>query len=860
MAPVSSSQVVCCVAEKPSVCEAIAAGLSKKSAVSRKQSSPPVLEFEGVFEGVRATFRVTCVMGHVFRLDFAEAYRDWDACDPVELWDAPLSHCVTSGAVARSLRESCAEADCLVLFLDCDREGEAIAFEVVEIAACRRVLRAKFSAVAPSDLARAMANLADPDERLAQAVSARQELDLRVGVAFTRYMTTRFRNKYAGLDASTLSYGPVQTPALNLVVEREDEIASFAAEPYWTLELKGASILAQRSKWTRGRCFDRDAANALRELCDEADGAAVTSWNATQSIRQPPVGLNTVALLKLGSRMLNSSPQATMRAAERLYLDGLVSYPRTESTKYPDSFDLDATVQALLPGKWPELLIEQQRRRQETKMKEWRRGGFDAGDHPPISPVARMTTNDYSSLERRLYEAIVRHFLASLANPAIYDEWTGVVEIGGEHFDFAERALVDAGYLEILFDQMPGSAELLDSRIEVDAIRKGDSVSIENVVLKESTTLPPERLSEADLVGLMERHAIGTDASIAGHIETICKRNYVKVVEKRRLKPTPLGLALCRGLRRVDPDLVRPAVRAHVESLCDKIAHGQAERSDVVEHAVDNFSDKFRYFVHNVEKLETLFELVFAEKSFGDTKRRGRRMNFVRDGPTRTHFSFAEKSSKLIDERTDEIFALPRGGTYLASGGVTCPECSSEAMWYRLADTSSKKTVTYPLCHRCFLATASDDAAVVTECPLPDSHPLVLRYSVGQARDLFGSKANGVAILEPHSTGLPKIVSTRNPVFIASFAPEMISSVKQKKDRLIEVNFVDEKSPLDNKDLVCTRRTSDPLLRSMLRLKELPNLGRRKSDSKPPVAEGGTRRRQQKRRGNSSISSPRITS
>lgn len=251
-----------CVAEKPSIADAIAKALAK-TAVSTRGGSPRTHEFQGRFGGSFCEYRVTSVLGHCFSLDFAPAYRDWDGCDPSELWEAPVVRVPTNGAVLRNLRETAKDCDALVLFLDCDREGEAIAFQVLDV--CRDALRpgasihrARFSAVTPRDIEKAMGSLGEPDERLAEAVLARQELDLRVGVALTRFTTRHFQGKYAGLDSKTLSYGPCQTPTLGFVVRREDEIATFEPEPYWVVTATGAwgggpLPLA----WERGRCFDK---------------------------------------------------------------------------------------------------------------------------------------------------------------------------------------------------------------------------------------------------------------------------------------------------------------------------------------------------------------------------------------------------------------------------------------------------------------------------------------------------------------------------------------------------------------------------------------------------------------------------
>ena len=211
------------VAEQPSIADAIAKALASSSITTRSATGVRTHEFQGRYEGRQCEFRVTSVLGHCFSLDFAEAYRDWDACDPAELWDAPVVSVPTSGGVLKNLRETASGGDALILFLDCDREGEAIAFQVIDVCGpqLRRgaaIRRAKFSSVTAEDIARAMRSLGEPDAILAEAVLARQELDLRVGVAFTRFSTKHFLDKYALLDARLLSYGPCQTPTLGFGV------------------------------------------------------------------------------------------------------------------------------------------------------------------------------------------------------------------------------------------------------------------------------------------------------------------------------------------------------------------------------------------------------------------------------------------------------------------------------------------------------------------------------------------------------------------------------------------------------------------------------------------------------------------
>ena len=248
--------VVVMVAEKPSIAHAIAAALRPKDGDESGGSGGggggggtlPCHRFDAPWRGANAHYRVTSVAGHVFSLDFPEALQDWDLVDPGQLFDAPVVKKPTKAAVVTHLRECGTGADFLVLWLDCDREGEAIAFEVVDVVSpvmsgSRRlgpqggILRAKFSAVTPADIRKALANLGTPNKCEAQAVAARQELDLKVGVAFSRFQTGYFRDKYDGLDSKVLSYGPCQTPTLGFIVQRHVEIQHFIPEPFWAIDL-----------------------------------------------------------------------------------------------------------------------------------------------------------------------------------------------------------------------------------------------------------------------------------------------------------------------------------------------------------------------------------------------------------------------------------------------------------------------------------------------------------------------------------------------------------------------------------------------------------------------------------------------
>ena len=222
---------------------------------------------------------VTSVIGHLMEMEFHEQYKNWRGCDPGALFDAPISMATRddNGAadVRRNLERAVRGCNELILWLDCDREGEAIGFEVIE--ACRavntrlRVRRARFSALIPRDIHHALANLVQPDERQSEAVRARQEIDLRLGAAFTRLQTLTLQGKFDGLE-SVLSYGPCQFPTMWFVAQRAERIAAFRQETFWRIELAHArraddgEELTVTFRWARHRLFDRLATLVLFEM------------------------------------------------------------------------------------------------------------------------------------------------------------------------------------------------------------------------------------------------------------------------------------------------------------------------------------------------------------------------------------------------------------------------------------------------------------------------------------------------------------------------------------------------------------------------------------------------------------------
>ena len=423
-----------------------------------------------------------------------------------------------------------------------------------------------------------------------------------------------------------------------------------------------------------------------------------------------PTPLNTVTMLKLASKNLGIGPYQCMQAAERLYLNGMLSYPRTESTAYPKSFDfLGALRQQSSHSYWGEhassLLASG-----FTNPK----GGVDMGDHPPITPCRMMQPNELHGDAARVYELVTRHFLASVSPDAQYEETKVVLSAGQkQEFSASGKKLIKAGFLEALKGFSEGASTVNeDEREGDDDTIEGHFPSLEvnetfalvstltdaypcaTIRIKEGKTSSPSYLSESELISLMERNGIGTDASIPTHINNIINRNYVSLEPGRKLVPTKLGTVLVQGYHRIDSDLVLPRVRSTIEAQCNQIATGKANKDAVVIHALTNFRNKFRYFRDSIGKMEELFGSSFSSiESSGQV--------WTRCGLTKRYMNFIQgPPARLYNRFTETVYNLPQGGSYSQGNGKLCstPGCQFELTLYSVGSPSR----TYPLCPYCF--------------------------------------------------------------------------------------------------------------------------------------------------------------
>lgn len=350
-----------------------------------------------------------------------------------------------------------------------------------------------------------------------------------------------------------------------------------------------------------------------------------------------------------------------MNIAEKLYLGGYITYPRTETTVYSPNFDFSSllgmfTKSSSLYAEFANRLLHYGYSVQKA--------GLDAGDHPPITPTHKIPPKGFlPGHEGKVYDFICRQFFATLFGDATYVKTKIIFESAGYLFSLSGSAVIDPGFTEVL------PWVKISNRI-IPHFEKGEKFPLLEVEIKETQTTAPSYLSESELISLMEKNGIGTDASMATHINNICERNFVEIISRaRRLKPTPLGNALIQGYREIDPELISAELRSNIEKNVELIARGKKDLDSVLSSVLGIFKQKYEYFRQNITKLDMIFLQVYG--TFMDSLKKG--VPFNACGRCSQKMILVEDFNKTYCKICKITLNLPRDATYSLEGMDRCP-------------------------------------------------------------------------------------------------------------------------------------------------------------------------------------------
>lgn len=579
------------ITEKHNTAKRIASILSKK-VESRKKGKINYYVFDNTI--------VIGLRGHIVSPDFPESFRDWKKVDLRELIDAPIITIPTEKEIVSFLEELAPRVEEVIIATDYDREGELIGVEALEI--IRRInpavrfRRAKYSAITSKEIREAFSKLQEVDFNLASAARSRQIIDLVWGAVLTRFLSLSAKR----YGKSFLSAGRVQSPTLRLLVDREKEIENFRPTPYW--EIYADFHEGFTAKHLRGRFENKnEAEEILKKLGKRGE---VISVERSRRIERPPAPFDTTSFLASASSIGLSASRA-MQIAEDLYTSGYISYPRTDNTVYPSSIDLREILRELTKTEFRGY-AEEILRKKEIRAT---RGRKETTDHPPIHPVSSASREELKGDHWKVYELVVRRFLATLSDDAIWDIMKVKIDINGELFGVTGRRIVSEGWLKCYPYSQKNESILPE-------LKEGDSLRIKEIRLEEKKTEPPQRYGQGRLIKLMERLGLGTKSTRHEIISKIYSRGYV---HGNPLRPTKTGVLVVEMLKKYAEVITKPEMTRMLEEEMDRIAEGKKTEKEVIEESKEILRKVIDLLYSRKEEIsDSMNRGLSEEKVFGE--------------------------------------------------------------------------------------------------------------------------------------------------------------------------------------------------------------------------------------------------
>jgi len=642
------------ITEKNTTAKRISDILSDGKARALSKSRNPIYAFR--LDGEE--YHCVGLKGHILKVDFPPEYQQWQDVEPKELIHARIIKVPTNKTLIKTLQGEARKADEVIVATDFDREGELIGVDTInkikEIRPDIPVKRARFSALTPSEIRRVFANLEEPYYDLASAGEARQDIDLIWGASLTRFISLASTR----LGKNFLSAGRVQSPTLALIVDRERERKAFVPTPFWTLKINclkdGESFPAVHARERFQR--EEEAREALARLEDKA---LVREVKSTERRVKPPIPFNTTGLLAAAASLGFSAAKA-MSIAENLYMNGYISYPRVDNTVYPPSLDLRGILREISScPEFGELCASLLERDKLVPT----RGKKQATDHPPIHPTAAAGRENLSSQEWRIYELVVRRFMATLAGEAVVLNVRADLDCGPEPFIARGSRVTEEGWYRYYHYGRKKEAML-------PHLEAGETLVVDGPPeLKEGETQPPPRYNQGKLIEKMEELGLGTKSTRHAIIESLYERGYIY---GDPITPTETGIAVTEALRKFAGVISSPEMTAQLEKDMDAIVEGMETQNEVVDKSRHMLAEVMHLLEKSKDEVATeIRNGIKEDRVLGACPNCGSNLRVVRAKKSRKKFAGCSNYPECTT-----TYPLPQSGTLTPTGEV-CADCGS---------------------------------------------------------------------------------------------------------------------------------------------------------------------------------------
>ncbi len=526
-------------------------------------------------------------------------------------------------AITKLLKKS----DALYLATDPDREGEAISWHLLELLKSRRHLKDKavhrvvFNEITKKAVQEAIANPRELSMDLVNAQQARRALDYLVGFNLSPLLWKKVRR---GLSA-----GRVQSPALRMIVEREQEIEAFKRREYWSIE---ADLLKEKQGFSAKLTHYQDkkleqfsitttdsAKEAEQQLLAAANGKLVVEKiQKKQRKRNPAAPFTTSTLQQEAARKLGFTTQRTMRTAQQLYegidtgsgATGLITYMRTDSVQLSD--EAVAELREFIAKRFGEENLPASPQQYKTKAKNAQEA-HEAIRTTSITRTPEELKDHLTKDQFRLYELIWKRTLACQMIHATLNTVTADLSCGaGNTFRANGSTIANAGFMAVYMEDVDDAKKGKDDEKMLPPLEQGEELTLKAIRPEQHFTEPPPRYSEASLVKALEEHGIGRPSTYASIISTLQDREYVEL-EKKRFLPTDVGRVVNKFLTNYFTRYVDYGFTADLEDELDAVSRGEEDWIPLLENFWSPFKERIDHTQENVKRSDVTHEAMDEE-------------------------------------------------------------------------------------------------------------------------------------------------------------------------------------------------------------------------------------------------------
>jgi DNA topoisomerase I len=504
-------------------------------------------------------------------------------------------------------------ADAFVDACDFDVEGSIIGYCILKYAFGGKekvAKRMKYSTLTEEELVESFGNLLPKlDFELIEAGLTRHEADWLYGINLSRALTNAAK-KSSGQYA-TLSTGRVQGPTLNFLQEREQTIQSFVPTPFWNVNAKITIDEAVfEVECEKNPIQTKQQAEEIAGLCKVKEGT-IQKVDVKEFSVNPPVPFDLGSLQSQAYSLFKYTPMQTSNAAQHLYTNALISYPRTSSQKIPANINCRNILKKL--GKSPAFKTQATKLLSKPDLKPNQGKAVDPA-HPAIYPTGNLPEKPLAAAERNVFDLIVKRFLAVFGEPALKQSINVAVDINGNVFKLDLTRVLSEGWMEFY------KPYVHVEHVSLPRLVEGQKVQIKKVALKEGCTKPPARFNPQTLLRKMELEHLGTKATRGSTIQTLVDRGYVQ--GKENMVITELGCQVIEVLSKYCPSMVSSDLTRNLEERMEKIQGSQDTKEKVLETVVEVLKPVTQKLKENEEQIgkqlsQALQKLSLEQKTVG---------------------------------------------------------------------------------------------------------------------------------------------------------------------------------------------------------------------------------------------------